>query len=582
MQPIVQRHVQGANVGASRVTVNAGNPENLTGKAGSTRRQGALRLCALVVGALCLASTAAVAADPPPGLSSAEREVFQLIKARIIRDATKALADDRMEGRGTLQPGGDKAAAWIADHMKSIGLAPGGEGGTYLQQIPLVATEFVEPTRVSVDGTPLTYGRDWSSLGTFEDLQVSPPLVFVGHGMVSKKFRRDDLKDVDLKGKIAVIVDGRPGDVPAEKWAEISADANMLETLLARGIAGLISLPNGRELYPRAFVIDQTARRVVSVPGTTAPSKIPLVFFSAAAADRLLAEPGKTAKQALDEVDGPAFTPRPLAAKVDVQFTSSRKEGTSPNVIGVIKGSDPVLAAEAVVFSAHYDGFGVLRKAIYNGAADNAIGVGEMLAVAEAFVRAKVKPRRSLVFIAFTAEEYGLLGSKHYVAHPTWDLAKTAAVLNLDGIGTEIMGPMKSMVAYGAQFSSLGPVFFEVARAYGIRPMDDPIPAQGVFHRSDHYRFAERGIPGLMLVGAPVDTPKAFTERFDEFERTKYHQPTDDVYRDWYWKGARKVADMMALVGHRVAQADTLPSFNAGTEYAGRARGEAPKAADKQ
>ena len=204
-----------------------------------------------------------------------------------------------------------------------------------------------------------------------------------------------------------------------------------------------------------------------------------------------------------------------------------------------------------------------------------------MLAVAEAFARARVKPRRSLVFVAFTAEEYGLLGSKHYAAHPTWDLAKTAAVLNLDGIGTEIMGPMKGMVAYGAKLSSLGPMFFDVARAYGITPMDDPIPAQGVFRRSDHYPFAERGVPGLMLVGSPVDDPKQFTERFDEFERTKYHQPSDDVYRDWYWKGARKVADMMALIGHRVAQADALPSFNAGNEYAGRARGEAPKAAGR-
>ncbi len=213
------------------------------------------------------------------------------------------------------------------------------------------------------------------------------------------------------------------------------------------------------------------------------------MFFSAAAADRLLAGSGKTAKQALDEADSAAFTPWPLAAKVDIALKSSRKEGTSPNVIGVIRGTDPALAAEAVVFSAHYDGFGVLRQAIYNGAADNAIGVGEMLAVAEAFAQARVKPRRSLVFIAFTAEEYGLIGSKHYAAHPTWDLAKTAAVLNLDGIGTEIMGPMKGMVAYGAPFSSLGPMFFEVARAYGITPMDDPIPAQGVFRRSDHYSF---------------------------------------------------------------------------------------------
>jgi Zn-dependent M28 family amino/carboxypeptidase len=546
-----------------------------------TRRVAGFRACAFVLGVLCLASTAGTAAEPPPGLSPTEREVFRRIKARIIREATKTLADDRFEGRGTLQPGGDKAAAWIADRMKTLGLAPGGEGGTYLQPVPLVATEFVEPTRVSVDGTPLTYGTDWSALGTFADMRVSPPLVFVGHGLVSKKFGRDDLKDVDLRGKIAVCVEGPPAGVTVEKWAEISADANMLETLLARGVGGLISLANGRELLPRTFVIDQTARRVVSVPSTTPPSEIPVMFFGAAAAERLMAGSGKTAKQALDEAGSAAFSPWPLAPKVDIQLRSSRKEGTSPNVIGVIKGSDPVLAAEAVVFSAHYDGFGVLRQTIYNGAADNAIGVGEMLAVAEAFARARVKPRRSLVFIAFTAEEYGLLGSKHYAAHPTWDLAKTAAVLNLDGIGTEIMGPMKGMVAYGAQLSSLGPMFFEVARAYGITPMDDPIPAQGVFRRSDHYPFAERGVPGLMLVGSPVVDPQQFTERFEEFERTKYHQPSDDVYRDWYWKGARKVADMMALIGHRVAQADALPSFNAGSEYAGRARGEAPKAAGR-
>lgn len=542
-----------------------------------TRRVTGLRLCALVLGALCLASTAGKAAEPPPGLSPGEREVFRRIKARIIREATKTLADDRFEGRGTLQPGGDRAAAWIADRMRTLGLAPGGEGGTYLQPVPLTVTEFVEPTHVNVNGTALTYGKDWSTVGTFTDLQTSAPLVFIGHGMVSKKFERDDLKDADLKGKVVVLIQGPPAGVTTEKWAEVSADANLLPTLVGRGVAGVVSIPNGREALPWAFVLDQTARRSVSLPSQKAPSEVPAMFFGEAARDQLLSGSGQTTQQALDGADAADFRPWPLAAKIDIQFTSSRKQGTSPNVIGVIRGSDPALAAEAVVFSAHYDGFGVLRKAIYNGAADNAIGVGEMLAVAEAFARAKVKPRRSLVFIAFTAEEYGLLGSKYYVEHPTWDLAKTAAVLNLDGIGTEIMGPVKGMVAYGAQHSSLGPIFFDVARAYGITPMDDPIPAQGVFRRSDHYSFVERGVPGLMLVGSPVDDPRQFAERFDEFERTKYHQPSDDVYRDWYWKGARKVADMMALIGHRVAQADTLPSFGAGSEYAGRARGEAPR-----
>jgi len=547
----------------------------------SSRRRTVVARCVLVLTALCLAATAATAAEPPPGLSPAEREVFRRIKARIIREVTKELADDRMEGRGTLQPGGDKAAAWIADRMKTHGLAPGGEGGTYFQQVPLVASDYVEPTHVSIDGTPLTYGKDWSTFGSVADMQVSPPLVFAGHGMVSKKFGRDDLKDVDLKGKFVVTIEGRPADVSQEKWGEIAHDEDLLGTLSARGLAGLSIVTNGREAMPRSFILDQTARRRVSVPSAGAAAPVPLILFGTAATERLLGGP-EAAKRALEEADAPGFTPRALSTKLDIQFALAKKEGTSPNVIGVIKGSDPVLAAEAVVFTAHYDGFGVIRNTIYNGAADNAIGVGEMLAVAEAFARAKVKPRRSLVFIAFTAEEYGLAGSKHYVSHPTWDLAKTAAVLNLDGIGTEIMGPMKSMVAYGAAFSSLGPMFFEVARAYGITPMDDPIPEQGVFQRSDHYSFVERGVPGLMLVGSPVDTPKAFSERFDEFERTKYHQPSDDVYRDWYWKGARKVADMMALVGHRVAQADTMPSFNAGTEYAGRVRGEAPKPAGSQ
>lgn len=545
------------------------------------RRNAGRRACVFLIGALCLASAAPTLAQTPAGLSVAERDVLRRVKEKSIVQATKTLADDRFEGRGTLQPGGDKAAAWIADRMKRLGLAPGGDNGTYMHQVPLMASEFVDPTHVTVDGTRLEYGTDWSTIGTLADLQLRAPVVFVGYGVVSKTFGRDDLKDVDLTGKIVVTIGGRPADVPEEKWNEILADAKMVETLAARGIAGLISIPNGREQYTRTFIINQTARRQVSAPSTGDPGRLPLIFVSESAGDRLFAGSGKTMAQAMDEAASPGFTPRTLTAKVDIAFTSARKTGTSPNVIGVLKGSDPTLAAEAVVFSAHYDAFGVLRKAIYNGAADNAIGVAEMLAVAEAFAKAKARPRRSLVFIAFTSEEYGMSGSRYYVEHPTWPLDKTAAVLNLDGIGTEIMGPMTSMVAYGAPFSSLGALFTDVARAYGVKPMDDPIPAQGVFGRSDHYNFVVWGVPGLMLVGSPVDSPEAFSKKFDEFEETKYHQPSDDVYKDWHWKGALKVADMMALIGHRVAQADAMPTFNAGTPYAGRTRGTTATAAPK-
>lgn len=533
------------------------------------------RWCAAVLGALCLASASGTAADTPRGLSAAERDVLRRVKERSIVETTKTLADDRFAGRGTLQPGGEKAAAWIANRMEQLGLAPGGDGGTYLQQVPLEVSEFGEASHLTINGTPLAYGTGWSALGAYPDLQLSAPLVFAGHGLVSKQFGRDDLKDVDLKGKIVVVIEGRPADQSVEKWAEVQGDANLLGTLAARGIAGFISIPNGREAMPRPIMIGMMARRSVRLRTTAAiAGGIPLMMVDAAAVDRLFAGSGKTAAQALDEAASANFRPWQLPAPIDIAFRSVKQEGTSPNVIGVLKGSDPTLSAEAVVFSAHYDAFGKIRNAIYNGAADNAIGVAEMLAVAEAFARAKAKPRRSLVFIAFTCEEYGMSGSRYYVEHPTWDLAKTTAVLNLDGIGTEIMGPMKSMVAYGAPFSSLGALFIDVAQAYDVRPMDDPIPAQGVFGRSDHYNFVQWGVPGLMLVGSPVDAPEAFAVKFDEFEQTRYHQPSDDVYKDWYWKGALKVADMMALIGHRVAQADAMPAFTAGTAYAGRTRGQ--------
>lgn len=165
------------------------------------RRIAGRQLCAFLIGALWLAAPAPTAAQAPGGLSAAERDVLGRVKERRIVEATKTLADDRFEGRGTLQPCGEKAAAWIADRMKRLGLAPGGDGGSYMQRVPLVATEFVEPTHVTVDGTPLTYGTDWSTFGTFADLQARGPLIFVGHGVVSKTFGRDDLKGVDLAGK---------------------------------------------------------------------------------------------------------------------------------------------------------------------------------------------------------------------------------------------------------------------------------------------------------------------------------------------------------------------------------------------
>jgi len=281
-----------------------------------------------------------------------------------------------------------------------------------------------------------------------------------------------------------------------------------------------------------------------------------------------------TAKAAMDAADGKNFRPMDLPAKFEADFKSKQTTANAHNVVGYIEGSDPVLKSEAVVFTAHYDGFGMINGKIYNAAADNAIGNGEMLAVAEAFSKMKVKPKRSLVFVSTTSEEYGLLGGYHFAQNPKWDITKVAANLNLDGIGTEIMGPIKNMVGFGAEYSSLGAMFNDVAQAYKITPMEDPIPEQGVFGRSDHYPFVTRGVPALMLVGSPEATKEGFVKRFNEFEETKYHQPNDDVYKDWYWPGAKTVADMMGILGYRIAQADSMPTWLQGNKYSKLRRGD--------
>ncbi len=228
-----------------------------------------------------------------------------------------------------------------------------------------------------------------------------------------------------------------------------------------------------------------------------------------------------------------------------------------------------------MVFSAHYDAFGLLNGKIYNGAADNALGSAEMLAVARAFSKMKFKPKRSLVFMAVTGEEYGLIGSRRWVANPTWDLQKVAAVMNLDGIGTEVFGPVKSIVGFGAEFSTLGPVFGDAAKAYGVEIMPDPVPDEGVF----------RALRSLLICakrhsGADADGRAPRIERGDcqtdcyDWMKANYHQPSDDISQTWNWTGPKTVADIMAIVGLRVAQQPDMPMWLPTSPYGTLKRGD--------
>ncbi len=531
-----------------------------------------LRKIAVLVLLTAVLSTAISAQST---LSRDEKKLTGTIKIATIKRVTSELSSDRLEGRGTLQRGGDMAANWIADQMKAMGLKPLGDNGTYLQSFPLYETAFTDKASIKINGESQVYGKDWSAGTLLGDMVVNRPLVFVGHGVVSDEIGRNDLKDADLKGKIAVWDEGPPIGTSLEKWKAFADKSPAIPLLLSRGAVGIIVVTNGRGLYQADFLVNQTGRRNIAPEDKAkARSPIPVLITGSAATEKLFAGSGMTAKEAMAAGDRSDFRPIDLKAKFEIDLKSNQTPGNAHNVIGYIEGSDPVLKKEAVIFSAHYDGFGVLNGNIYNAAADNAIGNGEMLAVAEAFSKMKVKPKRSLIFISTTAEEYGLIGGKYYADKPTWDITKIAADLNLDGIGTEIMGPIKDMIAFGADYSTLGPMFQDVAKSYNITPMQDPLPEQGIFGRSDHYPFVLRGVPALMLVGSPESTKEGFIKRFNDFDATKYHQPNDDIYRDWYWPGAKTVADMMGILGYRIAQADKMPSFTPGNKYSGLKRGD--------
>jgi Zn-dependent M28 family amino/carboxypeptidase len=225
------------------------------------------------------------------------------------------------------------------------------------------------------------------------------------------------------------------------------------------------------------------------------------------------------------------------------------------------------------LFSAHYDAYGKEGDKIYHGAADNALGTAEMLAVAEAFSKSPNKPKRSLIFLAVTGEEYGLYGSAYWSKKPTWDIKKVAGNLNLDGIGTEVYGPVKTFVGFGAEHSTIGIILDDVSGAFGIKVIPDPMPDEKIFYRSDHYSFVERGVPALMLLGAPEGDPQKWIDRSKLWEKTDYHQPGDIIQKDWSWEGAKTVADVMGIMGWRLANADTMPSWLGNSRFAKLERG---------
>jgi hypothetical protein len=498
-------------------------------------------------------------------LSTVEREAVANVRVETIRDVVTALSADDMQGRGTGQPGGDKAAVYLADRFQKLGLKPLGNNGSYFQPIKFREFQFLPETSMMVGEERLKLGPDFIVTPPLSgDKTISGDLVFVAYGLISSTPKRNDLAGLNLKGKIVVMLQGPPRIVSKDSWNKARIQFDIVRNLFVQGVTAIVFINHGREEHAYPETADYLTRRQIEpADSEEMPAFLPpFLSLSDVAAEKLFSASGVTRVEALSRAEAEGFTPIDLKQSAKITVRLKKDKGVSNNVLGLLEGSDQNLKSEAVVYSAHYDAYGLSAdNRIYRGAADNALGVGEMLAIAEALTRATTRPRRSIIFIAVTGEEYGGHGSDYWVKNPTWKIKQVTANLNFDGMGTEVYAPVKVLVGYGAEHSSLGTTLNEVAAATGLKVIPDPMPEEKAFYRSDHYFFVKKGIPGLMLLGAPEGEVKVWVDRMKLWEKTDYHQPTDTIRPDWNWDGPKTMATVGVVLGLRIANQNQMPAW---------------------
>lgn len=512
----------------------------------------------------------ATATLTPPELKAANR-----LKLETIREVTTTLSSNEFEGRGTGQPGADKAARYLADRFAKLGLKPAGENGTYLQSIKFKSTQVLPESSFKIGDVVLKLGEDYLLLPpyTSETVDSTGGVVFVGYGVVSPELKRDDLAGLELKDKVVIMLNGQPDGVDAATWRRATNPQTRAMNVFGRGAVAIMIAGAGTTAQPFSTIANYLSRRRVSLASAPTPSfKIPPVLLSSdSAMEKLFAGSGMTYAQVQEKAKSGEMVSRDLGKTATIALRLKFAEATSDNVVAVLEGSDPQLKNEAVVYSAHYDAYGTESGRVYPGAADNALGTATIVAIAEAFAKSFPKPskrpRRSVIFLAVTGEEYGLLGAEYWVGHPTWPLEKLAADINFDGIGTEVYGPVKRIVGFGAEHSNLGAIFEDVSVATGNVVTPDPLPEENAFVRSDHYAFVKRGVPALMLMGGPEGDPASWIPRMKKWLATDYHSPSDTVKPDWNWTGPQTLAKVGLIIGLRVANAEAMPTWNASSPF---------------
>jgi hypothetical protein len=547
----------------------------------------------LVLIALCALVLQAPAFGQPSGPPAEVERALADLRPEAIRAHMRFLADDLLEGRATASRGHELAARYVAAAFEGVGLEPAGAGGGFLQPVPLVRTTTAEPESSLAfirDGrrTELKYGENYfcvaDGLAAIES-SVTAPVVFVGFGVTAPELGYDDYAGVDVRGKIVALLMGAPASFPPDQRAFYSENLGKIRSAASRGAVGVLGLPTPaaeRRIPWEVVARNARAPGLAWADETGRGRGFPPEIRGVALMSRQTAEIlFMGAPRGLEEVFATAEAGRPQAFELPVEASlrtvGQGERAESPNVAAVLRGSDPRLREEYVVLTAHLDHVGegapVEGDSIYNGAYDNASGVAILLEMARAFARLPVPPRRSLLFLAVTAEERGLQGSDYFAHRPTVPVDRIVANVNLDMV--LMLEPLRDVIAFGAEHSSLGRVVEEAAGRLGIRVTPDPMPQEVIFIRSDHYSFIRHGIPAIMLFsGVQGDPTTDGQAAYQKWMRERYHKPGDDMGQEFDFGAGAQFAKLNFLIVHQVAQEEKAPSWNPGDFFGEKFRRE--------
>jgi len=521
-------------------------------------------------------------AFPPP-------QLLDRITGHGIRAHMAFLADDLLEGRETGTRGYQLAANYVRAQFEQMGLEPAGDNGTYFQSIhfrkltPQPERDSFVIQRPSGE-LKLAFETNYLMAGDAarEDTSVEGGMVFVGYGVTAPERHYDDYAGVAAKGKIVVILQNAPPSFPSSDRAFYSDDYFKARNAAAHGAIGAIGIWAGEESkntpwekiiefikQPIMFWLDAQGR-----PNDYVPEMRATAFVNQATANLIFQGSLHTFDEALELLERSQPTSFPLIGTVSLHEVAKYAESYSPNIAAILRGSDPALKSEYVVFTAHVDHVGIGEPVkgdnIYNGAVDNASGTAALLEIARAFAETKERPKRSLLFVSVAGEEEGLLGSDYFARHPTEPASQIVANINMDGIS--LFYEFKDIVALGSEHSSLIQQVDDVAAHMHLEVSPDPMPEENFFIRSDQYSFVKQGVPALSISeGFKTVDPALDGKKIQiDWEKTIYHTPQDDMKQPLNLKAARLCTQMLLAVGYEVAMVPSRPTWNSGDIFGER------------